>query len=241
MHIAGSTVEVVSAGLDAELQSASELARCLSDDEQLRASRFVFERDRSRFIVGRTHLRKLLASRLGVQPGAVEFVYGRHGKPALSRRLADSRLHFNVAHSKDVAIYAFSHEREIGVDIEAVRDMDDTDEIAARYFSQCENDAYRALEPSERALGFFNCWTRKEAFVKAIGDGLCYPLGCFDVSLKPGIPAKILRIQDVPGDDCGWQLESFSPVPGFVAAIAVANGGYRTSSDLSPARSVLPV
>jgi len=241
MPIAGGTVEVVSVRLDAELSAASELVQWLSDDERLRARRFVFERDRYRYIVGRAQLRKFLALRLGVQPDAVELVYGRHGKPALSRRFAGLELHFNIAHSEDVAVYAFSREREIGVDVEAVREMEDADEIAARFFSRSENDAYRALDPRERALGFFNCWTRKEAFIKAIGDGLCYPLGRFDVSLTPGVPAKILRIEDTPGDDSGWWLESFVPVPGFVAAVVTGNVGDWASSDLSPARSVLPV
>ena len=224
---AGGTVEVVSVGLVVETSAAGELAQCLSDDERLRARRFVFERDRIRFIVGRAHLRKFLALRLGVKPSEVEFAYGRHGKPALSRRFADSGLHFNVAHSEDVAVYAFSRKGNIGVDVEAVREMKDADEIAARYFSHTENDAYRALDPRQKALGFFQCWTRKEAFIKAIGDGLCYPLDCFDVSLAPGVPAMILRVEDTPGDDCGWSLESFCPVPGFTGAVVGRNGGDR--------------
>jgi hypothetical protein len=95
----------------------------------------------------------------------------------------------------------------------------DADEIAARFFSRCENEAYRALEPRDKPLGFFNCWTRKIAFIKAIGDGLYPPLDCFDVSLAPGEPAKILRVEGKSGDHCGWCLDSFSPAPGFVAAV----------------------
>jgi 4'-phosphopantetheinyl transferase len=225
MSIAGGTVQVVSVRLNSEWSATGELAQCLSDDERFRARRFVFERDRYRFVVGRAHLRKFLASRLGIQPDAVEFVYGRHGKPALSRRFAASELHFNVAHSEDVAVYAFSRKREIGVDVEAVREMKDADEIASRFFSQSEYDTYRALDRYEKAFGFFSCWTRKEAFIKAIGDGLCFPLDCFDVSLTPGVPATILRIGDSPGVDCGWSLESFSPVPGFIGAIVARNAG----------------
>jgi 4'-phosphopantetheinyl transferase len=227
MPIAGGTVEVVSVRLNSERSAAGELAQCLSNDERFRARRFVSERDRCRFIVGRARLRQLLASRLGIQPDAVEFVYGRHGKPALSRRFAGSELHFNVAHSEDVAVYAFSREGEIGVDVEAVRGMEDADKIAERFFSRNEYVEYRALYPRERALGFFNCWTRKEAFVKAIGDGLHYPLRSFDVSLTPGVRAKILRTEDTPGDDCGWRLGSFSPAPGFIGAVAARNVGDR--------------
>ena len=216
---AGGMVEVVSVRLDAERAAPGELAQCLSDAERLRASRFVFERDRRRFIVGRARLRHLLASRLGVQPDAVELVYGPHGKPGLSRRFAGFDLRFNVSHSEDVAVYAFSRSCEIGVDVEVVRELRDADDIAARFFSRRENEAYLALGPRDKPLGFFNCWTRKEAFIKALGEGLSHPLGRFDVSLAPGEPAKILRVGDAPGHDCGWRMESFSPAAGFVGAV----------------------
>jgi len=221
MYFAGGTVEVVSIRLDAELAAVGELAQCLSDGERLRASRFVFEHDRRRFIVGRARLRQLLASRLRVQPDAVELVYGPRGKPGLSRRFADAALCFNVSHSEDVAVYAFSRGREIGVDVEAIRELSDADDIAARFFSRRENETYLALDPHDRPLGFFNCWTRKEAFIKALGDGLYYPLDRFDVSLAPGEPAKILRIGRMPEKDCGWAVHSFVPSPGFIGAVVV--------------------
>ena len=219
--IAGGTVEVVLVRLDAELSAVGELTQCLSDGERLRAGRFVFERDRRRFIVGRARLRHLLASRLGVQPDAVELVYGPRGKPRLSRSFSDADLCFNVSHSEDLAVCAFSSGREIGVDVEAVREMRDADEIAARFFSRRENEAYLALDPRDRPLGFFNCWTRKEAFIKARGDGLHYPLDRFDVSLAPGEPARILRVEDTPGEQCDWTLHSFMPGPGLAGAIVV--------------------
>ena len=221
MPIAGGTIEVVPVRLDAELAAVSELAQCLSDGERLRAGRFVFERDRRRFIVGRARLRHCLASRLGVQPDAVEFDYGPRGKPRLSRSFADAGLCFNVSHSGDLAVYAFSSGREIGVDVESVREMRDADEIAARFFSRREYEAYLALDSRDRPLGFFNCWTRKEAFIKALGEGLHYPLDRFDVSLTPGEPARILRVEDMPGEQCGWLLKSFTPGPGVAGAIVV--------------------
>jgi 4'-phosphopantetheinyl transferase len=223
MSVAGGTVEVASIRLDTEPAAVSEFAQCLSDGERLRASRFVFERDRCRFIVGRARLRHLLASRLGVQPDAIELVYGAHGKPALSRRFAGSDLRFNVSHSEDLAVYAFSHGREIGVDVEAVRELRDADDIAARFFSRRENKSYQALEPRDKPRGFFNCWTRKEAFIKALGDGLYYPLDRFDVSLEPDEPARILRLEHKPGSECGWCMEAFSPARGFVAAVVIEN------------------
>jgi len=235
--IAGGTVEVVLVRLDAELSAVGELAQCLSDGERLRASRFVFERDRRRFIVGRARLRHLLASRLGVQPDAVELVYGPRGKPRLSRSFADADLCFNVSHSEDLAVYAFSSGREIGVDVEVVRELRDADEIAARFFSRCENEAYRALDPRDKPLGFFNCWTRKEAFIKALGDGLYHPLNRFDVSLAPNEPAKILRIENTSGDACGWALHDFSPAPALIGAVVIRKSADELASMTYPERA----
>jgi len=224
--IAGGTIEVVPVWLDAELAAVGELAHCLSDGERIRASRFIFERDRRRFIVGRARLRHLLASRLGVEPHAVELVYGPRGKPRLAGRCGDADLCFNVSHSEDLAVYAFSSGREVGVDVEAVRELRDADEIAARFFSRRENEAYLALDSRDKPLGFFNCWTRKEAFIKARGDGLHYPLDRFDVSLAPGEPAKILRVEDTPGEQCDWTLHSFMPGPGLAGAIVVRQASH---------------
>jgi 4'-phosphopantetheinyl transferase len=209
--------------LERDIEEIRALRRLLSDTEQRRADGFVFDRDRNRFIVARARLREMLATRLGVRPESVELTYGVHGKPALARRYAGSDLRFNVSHSDDVAVYAFSSGREIGVDIEAVRPIPDADDIAAQFFSLRENEAYLALDPTDKPLGFFCCWTRKEAFIKAIGDGLYHPLDSFDVSLAPDEPAKILRVKDMLGSECGWYLNSFSPFPGLVAAVVTEN------------------
>src|SRR5436190_1861246 len=129
-------------------------AGLLSDAERHRARRFAFDRDASRFIVARARLRQLLGARLGVRAQAVEFEYGAYGKPVLSRRFADSDLHFNVSHCDDVAAYAFSGGHAIGIDVEAVREISDADNIAVRYFSRLENATYRSLKPCHRPLGF---------------------------------------------------------------------------------------
>jgi len=214
-------IEVVVARLDLGVEVIRALAALLSDAERARAARFGLHRDRGRFVVARSRLRQLLGDRLYARPESIELAYGERGKPALAQRFADSGLRFNVSHCNDVAVYAFSTGREIGIDVEAVRRIGDADDIAARFFSPRENQAYLALDPHDRPLGFFNCWTRKEAFIKALGDGLYHPLGRFDVSLAPDEPARILRVESTPGDLCGWSLQSFSPVPGFVAAIVI--------------------
>jgi 4'-phosphopantetheinyl transferase len=223
MLFAGEHFEAKVIRLEKNIEEIRALRKLLSDTERRRADRFAFDRDRNRFIVARAKLREMLANRLNVRPESVELTYGVHGKPALARRFADSDLRFNVSHSDDVAVYAFSFGREIGIDIEVVRSIPDADEIAAQCFSRRENEAYHALDSSDKPLGFLCCWTRKEAFVKAIGDGLYHSLDSFDVSLAPGEPAKILRVKDMPGSECGWCLNSFSPLPGFVAAVVTEN------------------
>jgi 4'-phosphopantetheinyl transferase len=206
LQVADGAVELVRVRLDAGRRATDELAQCLSDAERSRAGRFVFERDRRRFIVGRARLRHLLASRLETRAERVELDYGPRGKPRLAGRFAGSDLRFNLSHCGDVALYAFSRGREIGVDVEEVYELRDADAVAAGFFSPRENAAYLALDPREQPLAFFRCWTRKEAFIKALGDGLHFPLDAFDVSLAPGEPARILRVGEVAGGACGWTL-----------------------------------
>jgi 4'-phosphopantetheinyl transferase len=232
-------IEVVVARLDLGIETVRASAALLSDAERQKAARFALHRDRRRFIVARSRLRELLGDRLDVRPDSVELVYGERGKPALAQRFADSRLRFNVSHCNDVAVYAFSSGCEIGIDVEAVRQISDADDIAARFFSPRENEAYLALDPRDRPLGFFNCWTRKEAFIKALGDGLYHPLDSFDVSLAPGEPAKILRVGNTPGDGSGWHLNSFSPASGFVAAVVTERHRHGKHLDFNTPREVL--
>ena len=215
------SVEVVVARLDAgaaEIRAGSKLL-CASERE--RAARFALDRDRNRYIAARSRLRRLLGERLGERPQAIELVYGKRGKPALAPRLAATGLRFNVTHCDDVALYAFTHEREVGVDVEAVRPLADADDVAARFFSPQENRAYRSLPAADRVQGFFNCWTRKEAFVKALGGGLHIALDRFDVSLSPHEPPRLLRVGCKPGDRCGWLLIGLQPAPGMTGAVVV--------------------
>jgi 4'-phosphopantetheinyl transferase len=214
-------IEIVMAALDLPQADVDEAQLLLSDEEKQRADRFVFDRDRNRFIVARATLRTLLAERLKVSPESIELSYGEYGKPYLSGRFAYSELSFNVSHSQDVALYAITCGREIGVDVEAIAEMNDRDEVAGQCFSAREIDAYRSLDEEDRTLGFYNCWTRKEALVKALGDGLNFSLADFDVTLAPDVPARILSLGKKPGDECGWELHAFAPQPGFVAAVVI--------------------
>ncbi|HXF15422.1 MAG TPA: 4'-phosphopantetheinyl transferase superfamily protein [Burkholderiales bacterium] len=228
---AADAVEVVVSRLDLEADAFNVLAQWLRNDELQRASRFQFTRDRRRFIVARGCLRQLLAARLGIDPQAVELSYGPNGKPVLAGGSAAMDWRFNISHSEDVAVFAFCRGREVGVDIEAVHSVKNSDAIASQFFSPGELAAYRALAPHEKDIGFFNCWTRKEAFVKALGGRLDFPLNEFDVSLSPDEPARIIRVGNIAGDDSEWLVRSFAPMPGYVAAVVVQRSRAAANDD----------
>jgi 4'-phosphopantetheinyl transferase len=192
-------LEIVLALLHAPADAVRSALGLLSTAERQRAARLRFERHRRRFIVARARLRELLATRLGVRPEAVELAYGANGKPQLPR----PELHFSVSHCDDVALFAFSPEREVGIDVEALRPIHEADAIAAQVFSPRERSTYATLAARDRALAFLRCWTRKEALVKALGDGLSLPLDQLDAASAPG-----------------WRVHSFFPLPGFIAAVA---------------------
>jgi 4'-phosphopantetheinyl transferase len=223
-------IEVVVLGLDVAPDAFHASAALLSGAERDRASSFVFEADRRRFTVARAGLRTLLAARLGLTAEAVELTYGKNGKPALANEQAASGLHFNVSHSANVAAYAFSFGQEIGIDVENIREVANADNIAARFFSAREQESYHTLNPLDKPLGFLTCWTRKEAFIKALGDGLTYSLRDFDVTLLPEEPAEIVRVGGIPGAECGWTLRAISPGIGFVGACVVRTAAERVAS-----------
>jgi 4'-phosphopantetheinyl transferase len=213
--------DVIVERISIDTRTVEKAEALLSEDEVARAGRFVFDRDRKHYIVARANLRKELSERLGLRPESVKFDYGKYGKPVLAKNVSSRSLYFNASRSNDVAAYAFAEDREIGVDVEAVRDLPDINDVAEHCFSDRENADFRSLEEMDRLKGFFNCWTRKEAFVKAIGEGLSHPLHDFDVSLVPGKAAQMLRVGDVAGKDCGWEVHRFSPFPGYVGAVVV--------------------
>lgn len=224
MADAGS-LDVVIARLDIGAEAADASAALLSCEERQRADRFAQDRERRRFTVARARLRELLGARLAVAPEAVAFEYAAGGKPRLHPRFGrlGADLRFNVSHHQDVAAFVFANGREVGIDVEGVRSLVDADAIAALVFSPREHRAYRALAPAQQPRAFFNGWTRKEAFVKALGEGLRYPLHRFDVSLAPGEPARLQRVDSTPGESCGWVLHAFTPGAELVGAVVVAS------------------
>ena len=192
--------------------------KILSLDETLRADRYYFSRDRYAFVAARGALRELLGRYLAKPPSELAFDYGAYGKPSLRQDSPKLVMQFNVSHSRGLALMAFSWGLRLGVDVESIRQDIASEEIAARFFSPKEVVELHSLPQAMRAEGFFLCWTRKEAYVKAIGSGLQISLKSFHVSLTPSEPEHLES-----ADSEGWTLRSLRPGDGFVGAV-VAEG-----------------
>jgi 4'-phosphopantetheinyl transferase len=170
-------------------------AGVLSADEIARANRFHFEKDRLHFIHCRASLRSLLARYLTIPPNEIQFEYTANGKPELAAKQNPSELRFNVSHSADIALIAISSKHNLGVDIEKIRSDVDTTALAERFFSVRERAGLRALPSDLRVAGFYACWTRKEAFLKATGEGLSFPLAQFSVTTHPDLDPHLEEIR----------------------------------------------
>ncbi len=208
---AGARLSLWWAPLDISASAVRGLAACLSSEERQRADRFQRPLDRGRFLAARGWLRHLLASQLRCAPGDLPIVTGDRGKP----RLACSDLSFSAARSAGIALYATSWMMKVGVDIESIRTTTDVDGIAAKFFSRAEQRALASLPPSRRLAASFQCWTRKEAYVKGIGAGLTFPLRNVDVWLGGGQRAIV----------SGWSVHQVDVAPRFAAAVAGADLG----------------
>jgi 4'-phosphopantetheinyl transferase len=207
--------------LEAGEDSFARSLAVLSPEETARAERFHFDRHRRAFILGRAGLRFLLASYLDLDAAAIHFEYGPQGKPVLAPMLKGAcSLRFNASHSGDLAAYAFTSGCEIGIDVERYRELPDLENIARRFFSPEEAAELLKLSLAERTPGFFNCWTRKEAYIKAMGGGLSIPLDSFRVTLVPGAAARMVSLDGSNDAARHWSLYDFTPAPDYAGAIA---------------------
>ena len=227
--LADEDVHLWRAWLDQPAWRVQQLAQTLSVDEWVRAERFRFEVNRRRFIVARSVLRSILGRYLDVEPAQVQLCYGRYGKPYLHPDLNPDMIRFNVAHAQQLAVYAFTRARQIGIDLEYVRPMSRMQQIAEQFMSTRELALLSKLPVGQQQEAFYLCWTCKEAYIKAKGIGLEQPLAQFDVSLIPGEPACLLNVDGNPGETSRWSLQSFTPVPGYKAALAVEGHGWDTT------------
>jgi 4'-phosphopantetheinyl transferase len=201
----------------------------LSPDELARANRFHFIKDRNHFVVARGLLRNLLAAYLGVNSGTLRFAYGAQGKPFL---LLDSQaqVNFNVSHSHGRAAFAFSRGRELGIDIEYIKDDFDDELVAGRFFSRAEVLALRTVPRDLRKRAFFNCWTRKEAYIKARGEGLSMPLDQFDVTLRPDEPVRLLNNYREEREVERWSMRAIPAPQGYAGALVVEGNDWQLKS-----------
>ena len=218
--LAEGEVHVWRAVLDIPVKTREALQRVLSPDEAARAAKFYFEKDRQHWIAAHGILRMLLGNYMQVAPTAIQFVPNGYGKPSIAFPSSTS-LHFNLAHSGNIALYAFTLDREVGVDVEYMRAGIDCAELAQHYFSPSEKMQLLSLPVAQREEAFFVCWSRKEAYIKARGKGLSLPLDQFDVSLTPGKPAALLASREDLEATVNWSLHALEPGPHYAGALVV--------------------
>lgn len=217
LELEGRAIHLWTVAVDADATLSEQYETILAPEERSRAARFRFAHLRRSFCIVRGALRILLGRYLHVPPADIAFAYGAKGKPALA---ASSGLDFNLSHSGGWAVLAFTRGCEIGVDLEQMRPLADRQNIAARYFCPAEAAELEDLPAAQREHAFFLCWTRKEAYIKATGDGLAASLNAFQVSLKPGERARMVHIAGDPDAAQEWTLHDLDLAPGCAAALA---------------------
>lgn len=221
LAIENDEVDVWRAVLDLPLKRIEELQQTLATDETARAKRFRFRKDHNHFVVARALLRLILGRYLNAEPSGLRFSYNSYGKPALTDEFGAGSFKFNLSHANGLALFAVTRYREIGIDLEQIREELADKEIADQFFSPRESAALSMVPAEQRAEAFFNCWTRKEAYIKAKGEGLSLPLDQFAVSLAPGEPAALLWAEADFTELDRWSLQQLTPGAGYAAAVAV--------------------
>lgn len=222
LSLATDEVHIWRANLNRKNGALERFKGFLAENEIKRANRYYFDRDRKRFIVKQAVLRMILGLfYLDCGPHAISFGTNQYGKPYLKWEFYKGSLFFNVSDSNQLALFAFARNSKIGIDVEFLRTLPDATEIAAQFFTKEENIALQALSQHRQKEAFFNCWTRKEAFIKATGKGLNYPLDQFAVSLTPNETARLISIENDHLDVDDWSLVSMVPKDGYIGALAV--------------------
>jgi 4'-phosphopantetheinyl transferase len=227
LRVAEDEVHVWAVQLDRDASVIREMATLLDDDERDRASRFRRRVDRDRFIVAHAELRRVLARYLRKPAHRLRFRRDRFGKPSLAH---PTDVTFNMAHADSVALIAVTTGRPVGVDVERVTPLDDAFDVAEICFAPAEQRVLHAVPAGQVSDTFFNCWTRKEAFIKAVGTGLSAPLKAFEVSLEPDTPARLCRVSGSARVAASWTMHALHPAPGYVGALAVRRTNVRVTT-----------
>ena len=213
----GRDIHVWSLRIKTSSDVAAQFEPVLSPDERERAARYRFDHLQQFFTVARGALRHLLARYLRVEPESITFNYASRGKPTLA---SQDGIEFNLSHSGDFAVIALAAGCPLGIDVEFMRPRTEIEELARRFFSPEETSDLMSLPSSERQLAFFSCWTRKEAYIKAIGYGLYAPLDGFRVSLQPNEPARLISVANEPDEAGQWSIHALQLAPEYAAALA---------------------
>ncbi len=220
-QLAPTEVHVWCASLDQPPIPCDELAEWLSPDERAHACRLRTEQSRNRYITSRGLLRVLIGGYLRVEPAGVQISYGPYGKPNIDSARGAPLLQFNLSHSEGLVLYAFASRWRVGVDVERIQPISDLDTIIERFFSHRDAAQMRALPAGPRLDAFFTAWTRKEAYLKALGEGLARPLQGLEVSIMPGEPAQLLCVDGDHNETGRWRVEELRPAADYTAALVV--------------------
>jgi 4'-phosphopantetheinyl transferase len=215
-EIATGKLHIWRIALDVPLTLLSALGAELSEAEQKQAERFRTDLLRQRYTAAHAALRRILAQYVHQPAAKLQFKLGEYGKPHL---ISENGFTFNLSHSNAWALCAVSRQQPVGVDIEWMKPLPDLELVAKRFFSRREQQAFATLPEADKPRGFFQCWTRKEAFIKALGTGLTHPLDSFDVTLRPDEEAKMLEIRSATAES--WSLAHLEPAEGYVGAVVL--------------------
>lgn len=227
MKLTANQVDIWDIDLSGEKDGVEFCRGLLAPDEIERADRFYFEKHRRRYTVGRAALRQILGRYLDFAPEKLIFAYGEKGKPELAGGLEESGIQFNLSNSDEAALLGVTQGLTVGVDIELINPEFATREIAERFFSAPEVQCLRALPAEIQSEAFFSCWTRKEAYIKALGEGLSVPLDSFEVAFAPDVPAALLAVRVNPAEVARWSMYNIEVDKRYKAAVVVQGKGHQ--------------
>jgi 4'-phosphopantetheinyl transferase len=228
-RLAAAKVHIWQASLLQPEDVVQQLQASLSEEERQRANRFRSPEHRRAFILGRGVLRDLLYRYTGIEPGQIRFKYNLAGKPFLASEEDAPEIHFNVSHAGQLVLFAFSWDCPVGIDVECIRPMEEMDQVAERSFSAQEYRKFQRIREPARLKAFYHCWTRKEALVKATGEGLSFPLSDIEVSFEPDEPVELLSIHGSPERAGHWTMHDLKAQDGYAAALVVAGKDHSLS------------